>query len=117
MKASSFSPVLVALCVGLVSCALFGSPTPDGTITGTAYAVKAYGDPHESGEPIAGHTVTLMNSDDGTTVATVMTDANGKFMFIAEPGDYSLWGGDKADPVKIESGKTVDVKIAVLDKK
>jgi len=116
MKRISTIPVIVALCLVHSACALF-TPAADGTVTGTAYVVKAYGDPPQSGQPIAGHTVTLMDADDGARVASVATDANGKFMFIAEPGNYSLWDGDKGDPVKIESGKTVDVKIAVLDKK
>jgi hypothetical protein len=107
--------VIVAVCLLFGACGLMG-PAANGTVTGTVYAVKAYGDPPEAGKPAAGRTVTLLDSDDGKTIASVMSDANGKFMFIAPPGNYSLWGGDRADPVTIESGKTVNVKIAVLDR-
>ncbi|MGH7863874.1 MAG: carboxypeptidase-like regulatory domain-containing protein [Candidatus Binataceae bacterium] len=108
--------MFAALCVAVPACSMFTS-APAGTVKGTAYAVKVYGDPPETGAPIADFTVALKNSDDGRTIATVATDANGNFMFIAEAGDYSLWDGHKADAVKIEAGKTVDVKIAVLEKK
>jgi hypothetical protein len=100
--------VLTVLFFGCSSLA----PSPPGTITGVAHGAKHWNSP-DTGPPMAGRELTLINADDGKIVKRVKTDSDGRFTFSVSPGNYSIWGGERADVIHVDSGQTVTTKITV----
>jgi len=89
--------VLVAVAVLLHACAP-PSPvaSPVGGISGIALAgptcpVERPGDPACAPRPVAGATI-LIRDATGADVATVVTDAAGRFQVTLSPGDYTVVG-------------------------
>jgi len=79
-------------------------PQP-GVVTGVVHGVKHY-ESVKLGPPIAGHEVTLMDSDTGSVVGRMRTDADGKFSFSVPPGKYSVWAASaqsmlRSKPVRL----------------
>jgi hypothetical protein len=96
------------LAVAVFACGAVQPAT--GTVTGVVRGVKHY-ESTKLGPPLADHEVTLLDSDAGTTVARMKTDADGKFSFTVPPGKYSLWGGEEAQYVKVRPGATTVVEV------
>jgi Carboxypeptidase regulatory-like domain len=106
----------LAATIFAVTFAACGALQPaSGTISGVAHGAKHWNSP-DTGPPIAGRQITLLNADDGSIVKSVSTDAQGRFTFTVAPGDYSIWGGERADPIHVESGKTTTAEITVPEK-
>jgi Carboxypeptidase regulatory-like domain len=97
--------MIVTLASG---CSVVG--TQPGIVTGTVHGVKRY-DSTKIGPPLAGHEVTLLDSDSGNIQARTKTDANGRFSFTVQPGKYSVWGGEHAEYVKVTAGSTSTLDI------
>jgi hypothetical protein len=86
----------LAATIFAVTFAACGALQPaSGTISGVAHGAKHWNSP-DTGPPIAGRQITLLNADDGSIVKSVSTDAQGRFTFTVAPGDYSIWGGERA---------------------
>ena len=90
--------VLVAVAVLLAACGPGPSPvaSPVGAISGTANAgptcpVERPGDPACAPRPLAGATI-LIRDATGSDVATILTDAAGRFRVALPPGVYTVIG-------------------------
>ena len=90
--------VLVAVAVLLAACGPGPSPvaSPVGGISGTAHAgptcpVERPGDPACAPRPLAGATI-LIRDATGSDVATIVTDAAGRFRVALLPGAYTVIG-------------------------
>jgi hypothetical protein len=99
------------LTVLIVGCSSLEPPAP-GTITGVAHGAKHWNSP-DTGPPMAGRELTLINANDGSIVKRVKTDSAGRFTFSVSPGTYSIWGGERADPIHVDSGQTITTEITV----
>ena len=106
----------VAVAVVLAACGPGSSPvaSPVGGISGTALAgptcpVERPGDPACAPRPVAGATILIRDST-GTDVATIVTDASGRFQVALPPGAYTVVG----QPVEGLMGNPgpVDVEVA-----
>jgi hypothetical protein len=107
---------LVALAGLLAACGPGPSPvgSPAGGISGIALAgptcpVERPGDPACAPRPVAGATILIR--DAGADVATIVTDAAGRFEVALPPGVYTLLGqpveglmGNPA-PLEVEVGE------------
>ncbi len=104
--------VIVALAAIAIAAAGCGSMTQaPGTINGNVYAVDDAGN-QKSGPPGAAR-ISLFDSDSGNIVATTDSGADGTFHFSVPPGKYSVSGGGRAEPVRVDSGKSADVRVSV----
>ena len=106
---------LVATIFAVILAACGALQPASGTISGVAHGAKHWNSP-DTGPPIAGREITLINAGDGNIVKRVSTDAQGRFTFTVAPGDYSIWGGERADPIHVESGQTTTAEITVPEK-
>jgi hypothetical protein len=111
--------VLVAVAVLLAACGPGPSPvaSPVGAISGTAHAgptcpVERPGDPACAPRPLAGATI-LIRDATGSDVATIITDAAGRFRVAVPPGVYTVIG----QPVEGLMGNPgpVDIEVAEGD--
>ena len=101
------------LAAALAGC---GAIEPQqGTISGVAHGAKHWNSP-DTGPPMAGRELTLMNADDGKIVQRVKTGADGSFTFTAPAGNYTIWGGERADPIQVTAGQTTTTEITVPEK-
>jgi Prealbumin-like fold domain len=104
---------LAALAASIAGCGAI-VPQP-GTITGVAHGARHWDSP-DTGPPIAGRELTLINADSGNIVKRVKTGADGRFTFTVPAGSYAIWGGERADPVQVEAGQTMTTEITVPEK-
>ena len=109
--------LLATLAVLVVACGPGPSPiaSPVGGIGGIALAgptcpVERPGDPACAPRPVAGATI-LIRDASGADVATIVTDASGRFRVALAPGGYTVVGqpveglmGNPA-PVDVEVGE------------
>ena len=109
--------LLVALAALFAACAPGPSPiaSPVGGISGIALAgptcpVERPGDPACAPRPVAGATILIRNAT-AADIATIVTDAAGRFRVSLPPGHYTLLGqpvaglmGDPA-PLDVEIAK------------
>jgi Carboxypeptidase regulatory-like domain len=110
---------LVAVAVLLAACASGPSPVASGVggISGIALAgptcpVERPGDPACAPRPIAGATILIQDAT-GADVATIVTDAAGRFQVALPPGAYTVVG----QPVEGLMGNPapLDVEVAASD--
>ena len=111
--------VLVAMAVLLEGCGPGPSPlaSPIGGISGTALAgptcpVERPGDPACAARPVAGATIRIRDAT-GSELATIVTDATGRFRVALPPGVYTVVG----QPVEGLMGNPgpVDVEVGEAD--
>jgi hypothetical protein len=89
-------------------------PQP-GVVTGVVHGVKHYDSP-KVGPPVENREITLIDSDDGNIQSRTKTDADGKFSFSVPPGKYSVWGGERAEYVRVAAGTTTTVDITAPER-
>ena len=89
---------LIAVAVLVAACGPSASPVPApvGGISGVAHAgptcpVERPGDPACAPRPVAGATI-LIRDATGADVATIVTDAAGRFQVALPPGVYTVVG-------------------------
>ncbi len=103
---------IVVLAVIATTAAGCGSMTQaPGTINGSVYAVDDAGN-QKSGPPGAAR-ISLFDADSGNIVATTDSGADGTFHLSVAPGKYSVSAGGRAEPVRVDSGKAVEVRVSV----
>ena len=107
--------VLVAVAVLLAACGPGSSPvaSPVGGISGIAFAgptcpVERPGDPACAPRPVAGATI-LIRDVTGADVATIITDAAGRFRAMLPPGVYTV----VAQPVEGLMGNPAPLDVEV----
>ena len=109
--------LLVAVAGLLAACGPAQSPvaSPLGGISGIAQAgptcpVERPGDPACAPRPVAGATI-LIRDATGSDVATIVTDAAGRFRVALPPGVYTVIG----QPVEGLMGKPGPLEVAVAE--
>ena len=109
--------VLVAVAVLLAACGPGPSPvaSPVGGISGIALAgptcpVERPGDPACAPRPVAGATI-LIRDATGADVATIVTDAAGRFQVALPPGVYTVVG----QPVEGLMGNPAPLDVEVAE--
>jgi len=109
--------LLVPLVVVLAACGPSPSPvaSPAGGINGIALAgptcpVERPGDPACAPRPVAGATI-LIRDATGADVATIVTDAAGRFQVALPPGEYTL----VAQPVEGLMGNPAPLDVEVAE--
>ena len=109
--------VLVAMAVMLAACVPSASPvaSPVGGISGIALAgptcpVERPGDPACAPRPVAGATI-LIRDATGADVATIVTDAAGRFRAALPPGVYTV----AAQPVEGLMGNPAPLDLQVVE--
>jgi hypothetical protein len=84
---------------------------PPGTINGVVYAVDDAGN-RKPGAPGADR-ISLFDADSGNMIETTTSAADGMFHFSVPAGKYSVSAGGRAEPVRVDSGRASEVRVAV----
>ncbi len=110
-RLASLIGIAAAAGIALAGCAML-EPAPPGMINGVIYEVDESHNP-KPGVPVGARRISLFDSETGDIVSATTSGADGRFSLSVPPGKYSLWGGEKGEYVRVDSGKAVDVKLAV----
>jgi hypothetical protein len=99
----------VALIIALGGCSV--TSEPPGTINGVVYLTDDAGN-QKPGAPALTR-VSLFEAGSGNMIQAITSGADGTFHFSVPPGNYSVSAGGRAEPVRVDSGRPSDVRVAL----